>query len=407
MLSFFRNRLFAAVVSGHLLVDVLNSTGPVLLAFLAVANGLTNAQVGLAVTVYTLIGALSQPLFGWLTDRMHMRPSVLGGLGLAWTALGFAAVALSQRWELLLPFFWLASLGSGLFHPIGTASAALAHRERAASATSIFFFGGQVGLALGPFLGGVLIGRFGTVGMLPLCVLAAIPVALLLTAPALPVIPHGGKHAAGTVMQTTAVLVAAFIALVALRSSVQQSFMAFLPKLFADRSWQPEAFGAIAGTFMFASAVGNVVAGEIADRYGMRAATVWPLLIGTPVALVCLWAPSPPIAFVAAALAGLLVGGQHSVLVVHAQRMLPTKAGFAAGLILGFTFASGALGAWGVGWAADRVGLPLALQAATLLMIPAGLLALTLPGRARATPEPEAVTQGPGVRDQESGVSMP
>ena len=113
MLTIFRNRLFLAVTTGHFAVDVLNSTGPVLLAVLANPLRLTNAQIGLALTLYTFAGSLSQPLFGWLADRFHARSTTLAGLGTAWMALCYGAVALTHEWALLLPFFLLASLGWG------------------------------------------------------------------------------------------------------------------------------------------------------------------------------------------------------------------------------------------------------------------------------------------------------
>lgn len=387
MLAVFRNRLFLAVVAGHFGVDVLNSIGPVLLAVLAAPLGLSNARIGLALTLYTFAGSLSQPPFGWLADRVRGRPAVLAGIGVAWMALCFGAVALLHTWALLLPCFLLAALGSGLFHPIGTASAAAAHRARAGSATAIFFFCGQIGLALGPALGGLLFSAAGSLGVLPLCAAALLPAGLLLTAPAAPRAPITTR-AAGKVARAVGWTTIAFVVLVALRSSIQAAYTAFLPKLFADRGWSPAAYGVLAGTFMFAAAIGNVLTGELADRQGMRVATVLPLLLGVPAGLVCLWAPTPATAFVACALAGLLIGGQHSVLVVHAQRLLPARQGFAAGLILGFTFASGGIGTWIGGLAADQVGLLGVLQAITLLGLPVALLALTLPGRGGVAPAP-------------------
>ncbi|HEU4326224.1 MAG TPA: MFS transporter [Roseiflexaceae bacterium] len=381
MLSLFKNRLFLAVTSAHFAIDVLNSVGPVLLAGLAGSLALSNAQIGLALTLYTFAGSLSQPPFGWLADRARERAPMLAGLGLLWMALCFLAVALAQSWELLLPFFLLAALGSGLFHPIGTASAAQVSHERAGSATSVFFFSGQLGLAVGPLLGGLLFGAADNLGVLPLCVLALPPIALLLTQRAAAPAASATRRTDDEPLRSAAWLVGAFVLLVALRSSIQAAYTAFLPKLFADRGWDATAYGALAGTFMLTAAVGNVISGELADRHGMRAATVWPLLLGVPAGLVCLWAPTPAAAFVACGLAGLLIGGQHSVLVVHAQRLLPARQGFAAGLILGFTFAAGGIGTWLGGLAADQVGLLPTLQAITLLGLPTALLALTLPGR--------------------------
>jgi FSR family fosmidomycin resistance protein-like MFS transporter len=360
---------------------------------LAVPLGLSNAQIGLALTIYLLVGSLSQPLFGWLSDKVPGRTMLLAGASVVWMALFYALVAFAPTWELLLPVFLLAPLGSGLFHPIGAAGAALAAPDRPASATSLFFFFGQIGLAVGPFLAGALAGSFGAPGIIPLTALALIPAGLLLGA--------GGQERGIVRRIRTAAprpqrewtslaiaLVAGFVVLVAVRSSIQQVYMSFLPKLFSDRGWEPALYGLMAGVFMGAGALGQVISGNIADRFGMRTAIVWPLLAGVPAGLLCLLTPSMPLAFVACAFTGLLIGGQHSVLVVHAQRLLPVKQGFAAGLILGFTFATGAIGTWFAGLSADVFGLTRVMVVMTLLSIPTALLALTLPGREALAPAP-------------------
>ncbi|MEN9934562.1 MAG: hypothetical protein RLZZ387_1141 [Chloroflexota bacterium] len=388
-----RNRLSLAVNAGHFVVDAMNSTVPVMLATLALALGLSNGQIGVALTVQAFAGALSQPLFGWLADTFRGRPALLAGGGVAWMAICLAGMAVAPGWGWLVPLVGLMSLGSGLFHPIGTASAAAARPERAASATAMFFFCGQVGLSVGPVLGGLLLATaFGTTSVVALSALALLPALLLMTAPRPPIPVAGVAKAGRAVLRAAPVIIAAFVLLVAVRSSIQQVYMSFLPKLFADRGWDPAAYGAMAGAFMFAAAVGNIIAGDIADRFGMRAATLWPLLLSVPAGLACIWSPTSAAGFVGSALAGLLVGGQHSVLVVHAQRLLPVKQGFAAGLILGFTFASGGVGTWVAGLAADVAGLPAVMQWATLLALPAALLALTLPGREReVAPSAETV----------------
>lgn len=395
----FRNRMFTAVASGHFVVDVLNSTGAVLLAVLAGPLGLSNAQIGTALTVYLLIGSLSQPLFGWLSDKLPGRTMLLAAVSVVWMALFYTLVALAPTWALILPVFLLAPLGSGLFHPIGASASAAAVPERAASATSLFFFFGQVGLAVGPFLAGTLAGVFGPVGIIPLAAVSLVPAAMLLAATRqesqMVVRRRPGAPAARREWTGAAIaVVAAFVTLVAVRSSIQSTYQSFLPKLFSDRGLEPAVYGALAGVFMGAGAVGQVITGNLADRYGMRAAVVGPLLLSVPAGLLCFLSPSLPLTFVACAAAGLLVGGQHSVLVVHAQRLLPVKQGFAAGLILGFTFASGAIGTWLAGLLADGVGLETVMLGATVVGLPAALLALTLPGRPAPAPAAAAAPAG-------------
>lgn len=391
MLHLFRNRTYAAVVFGHFGIDILNSIGPVLLAVLAAPLALSYADIGLALTLYTFAASLSQPVFGWLADRVQRRPVALAGIGVVWTATWFAVLAFAPGWVLLLAAFLLAALGSGLFHPIGTAAVAASHPERAATATAVFFFGGQVGLAVGPVLGGLLFRASGRFGILPLALIALVGGLAIVIAPPLAPRVRSAVREPGAATEAGGFAVAAFVALVAVRSSIQATYAAFLPTLFAEREWDPAAYGLLSGTFMLAAAIGNVISGELADRRGMRWATVLPLLLGVPAGLVCLWAPTPLAAFIAAAFAGLLIGGQHSILVVHAQRLLPTGQGLAAGLILGFTFASGGVATWLAGIAADSFGLTHVLQTVTLLGLPAAMLALTLPGAPRARVYPVSV----------------
>jgi FSR family fosmidomycin resistance protein-like MFS transporter len=391
MFQLFRSRLFVAVTTGHFAVDTLNSVVPVLLAALAVPMALTNAQIGGALTLQIFAGSLTQPLFGMLADRFRGRTIMLGGIGLAWMALCLAGAVISNNWLFMLPLLGLMTLGSGLFHPIGTATSATAHPERPASATAMFFFWGQSGLALGPLIGGLLLtGSDTTSPILWLCAAMLIPALMMITAPQPAQIATRRHATAGAALRVAPILIIAFVTLVALRSSIQSAYMSFLPKLFADRGWEPATYGAIAGIFMFTAAVGNIIAGDIADRFGMRAATVWPSLLSVPAGLICFLAPNAVAAFIACGVAGLLVGGQHSVLVLHAQRLLPVRQGFAAGLILGFTFAAGGIGTWVAGIIADQIGLLTTMQAVTIVGLPVALLALTLPGRTSAPAMPAA-----------------
>ena len=81
---------YVAVTAGHAAIDVFNSMGPVLLAFLRTPMALSNAEVGLAVGTYQFLAGATQPGFGWLADRIGSR--WMGPLSVAW-AVGLVAVA--------------------------------------------------------------------------------------------------------------------------------------------------------------------------------------------------------------------------------------------------------------------------------------------------------------------------
>jgi len=99
-----KNSVFLAVASTHLVVDMLGSQLALLAAFLSQALSLTNVGIGMVVAGYRLSSALTQPVFGWLADRVGPRWLVAGGL--LWTA-GFISLAVVSPGPATLPFLEL------------------------------------------------------------------------------------------------------------------------------------------------------------------------------------------------------------------------------------------------------------------------------------------------------------
>ena len=69
MIRLIRDGYFLSVSLNHFAVDLLNSQLGILVVFLAPVLGLANSDIGLIVLVYTSVGSLTQPIFGWLADR--------------------------------------------------------------------------------------------------------------------------------------------------------------------------------------------------------------------------------------------------------------------------------------------------------------------------------------------------
>ncbi|HXV97528.1 MAG TPA: MFS transporter, partial [Anaerolineae bacterium] len=115
--EFIRQRPYQAVSINHFFIDILNSSRNLIVAILAIEMGLTNAQVGLALLLYNVGSSLSQPLFGWLADRLGARWFVVGGMG--WMIFFFGLAGVAGNW-LALGALTIAGIGSGAFHPTGT-----------------------------------------------------------------------------------------------------------------------------------------------------------------------------------------------------------------------------------------------------------------------------------------------
>ena len=390
------------------------SIGPVLLAFLSVSIlPLTNTQIGLMISATQLMGAISQPGFGLLADRNGGR--WLGAGGVAWT-VGFFMVALvgaqtGHFWLVFFPFVFRA-VGSGAFHPAGSMHAANTDQNRSASSMAYFFLMGQLGLAMGPFLAGQLLDTanpnlqrlfltpfetiydgayvwWGTVTPIFFLALPAIPVVVFMVL----TLPNAARYRAENPREVVVQdapsknspalpvkTLIIFAVMVALRSLAQPGSVAFFPVLFQDKGWSPTEYGAITSAYWIASALAGVVFGNIADRVDRRLVITGGLLLSAP-AFFMLPIVDGGLAFVMAIAAGGLTGGSHSIIVVLAQDLLPKSKGLASGSILGFIFATGALGTLLIGTASDLIGLNATFQLVAAVVAAAGILALALPAR--------------------------
>ncbi len=397
-MSLLLDALFNSVAYGHFIVDVLNGQRSVLLTYWSQQLGLSNAWLALVSTIYVWVASLSQPLFGWITDRFGKTRLMAAG-GILWMS-GFFALALFLPVGWAIPCLILGSLGSAAFHPSGAAQATLRGRSllagRETTSTSWFFLFGQFGYFMGPILGGPLLQRFGPGGLLLLAVPAlaiGLNAAWRLRAPAkacgagadlaraarrvdLGAAGSGSSRGTGRFGFALALVIVA-----GLQSWAQQNMNTFLPKYLSDLGQTPGVYGLMTGLFMGGSALGNVLGGSLADRFGRRRVAVIMLaLAGLPLTAIALagwtlWL------YLLVPLAGALTGAVHSIIVVLAQRLLKGGMALASGLTLGFMFSAGALGTLLSGPLADTRGFPPVFLMTAGLTLAASLTALFLKER--------------------------
>jgi FSR family fosmidomycin resistance protein-like MFS transporter len=351
---------------------------------------LSVSQIGLGAMIYTLAAALTQPLFGIVADRWRGR--WLGAIGLLWTMVFFGLAAFAPTYPLMVACLTVGALGSGAFHPVGLINAGASGGRYPTTATSVFFVLGQSGLAIGPIVSGILLQRMG-LASLPWMALAMTPAVIMLAlylrepipegvAPgagqATPRVASAGTPATAEAQRSRALIVAAFVLLIALRATTTQSFATLLPKYFDDLGYSSAAYGTLIGIFAFAGAVGTFIGGYLGDRFKRRHVIFVSMVLSAPFSYALLHASGW--AYLAtAAMAGALLNIPHSILLVMAQALLPKRKGLMGGAVLGFMFASGAATAWLASWFADIYGLQAVLTVLAFFPIGAGLCALVLP----------------------------
>ncbi|MBN1217504.1 MAG: MFS transporter [Anaerolineae bacterium] len=398
-MSLFRHKLYLATILGHFTVDVFASMGAVVVTFFSVPMLMTGAQIGLAMGFFQFIGAATQPLFGWLADKIGSR--WIGPGSVIWMAsfmaLSVLTAQLSQNFSLFLIVFSLAALGGGAFHPQGAMHASTTIAGRAATATAVFFLFGQAGLSLGPVLSGLLLDHVGAIGILALALLAT-PILIFITLAMRTAKPHlpitstrsgGIQILPGEAVRWGAIGLLALV--MGLRSWAFLGTVSFLPKMFQNMGWDATAYGLVTGVFWLASGIAGVIGGHLADRWGRRPVVFGTMLFGS-IPLLFLPFTGSWLAFPLAILFGALGGASHSILVVIAQALLPGRKAFASGVTLGYVFGTGAFATWAIGALADGWGLSQVIQASAVVGILTALLALALPATKIVSPiEPEGI----------------
>jgi FSR family fosmidomycin resistance protein-like MFS transporter len=373
----------------------------------AASFDLNVSQIGLAAMIYTFAASLTQPLFGILVDRLRGR--WIAGLGLVWT-MGFYALApFMPNYPALVTCLSLGALGSGAFHPAGMINSTMAGGSKPTTATSLFFVGGQIGLALGPTLAGVMLQNFGLAAM-PYMALVMAPAAIYMlwqlrrpyeevvsselapvaTKSAATPMPaasatNASKNTNNTIANNALYIALAFVLLITFRSTTQQGFTTLLPRYFSDQGITPAVYGVMLSVLGFAGATGTFVGGWLGDRFNRRMIIFVSMTIAAFFSFAMLhtggW-----LYILAALVAGITMNIPHSILIIMAQRLIPARKGMIGGAVLGLMFASGAATTGLGSWVADYVGLPAVLSVFALLPIGAGLCALTLPSTRGSEP---------------------
>ena len=293
------------------------------------------------------------------------------------------SLALFLPVHLAIPCLILASLGSAAFHPSGTMHATLRGRtklsHRETTAASWFFLFGQGGYFFGPVIGGPLLDIYGPVGLIILPI-AAVPIGLNAAWQLREFLPHpkaaysGQKfHLAGSTRFIVSLAVVG-----GLQAWAQSNMSTFIPKYLSDMGESAAVYGLFVGLFSGGSAVGNVIGGNLADRLGKQRVAMTVLLLATfPIFAISQIGWSPWL-YILVPLAGALTGAVHSIVVVFAQRALPTGMATASGLTLGFMFSVGAIGTLLCGPLADARGISAVFAFTSILTLAASLATLFL-----------------------------
>jgi len=370
---------------GHFFIDVYSSALAAFQPHLAAKMGISLTEAGFLAGVYVFANSVTQPGFGYLSDRLHSQ--LFTTLAPAVAGLGISMVGLAPSYAMVMLFAVFGGMGISSFHPQASARATQGIVGNKPFWMAIFISSGTLGLALGPTYFAWIVERFGFekswYGGIP-----GVLVTLMLLA-YLPTLPAGESsikkgfdiEPLKAVWRPLTIL----YFLVFIRSIVQVTFTQFLPLyLTRERGFSNMAASQALSLYLASGAFGGFLGGNIANRFGGRT-TILISMIGSAPFLVGFFFLPGWMSLASLALGGLVLLFTIPVNVVMGQQLVPGQAGTVSALMMGF--------AWGmagfvfipfIGKVSEVTGLHNALLSLVVFPVIGFFLTLSYPKEKRA-----------------------
>jgi MFS transporter, FSR family, fosmidomycin resistance protein len=381
---------FAILVSlslCHFLNDMNQSLVPAIYPVLKHAYQLDFGQIGLITLAFQLTASLLQPVVGMMTDKRPAPFSLPVAMGCS--LLGLLLLSIAGSYPMILIAAAMVGLGSSVFHPEASRVARMASGGRYGFAQSLFQLGGSFGSAVGPLLAAfVVVPRgqssvawFSAAALLAIVILSNVgswySSHLAMTTRRL---AHTSVVARPQSLPRKKVIGAILVILVLLFSkNVYTASLSSYYTFYLIEKFQLSVQSAQYMLFAFLGAVaaGTFAGGPIGDRFG-RKPVIWFSILGAfPFALMLPYA-SLLWTGILSVVIGLILASAFSAIVVYAQELLPGRIGLVAGMMFGFSFGLGGLGAAALGHIADVAGIETVYRVCSFLPL-IGLLTALLP----------------------------
>jgi MFS transporter, FSR family, fosmidomycin resistance protein len=380
-------RVMTDLWCGHLATDLAQGALPAILVFLKPLLHLSYTKTAAVVLVATATSSIAQPFFGRWSDR-HTTTWLLPA-GVAVAGVGIAISPLVHSYALLLLFVGISGLGVGVFHPEAMKLARHASGERRASGMAVFQTGGNLGIACGPVLAGVVLAVTGSTGGLLLMIPGLLVAGLLLrdfaSLSRLRQVGHERTRRQNAVDRPG--LFGLLLVAIGFRSVAYYGLFTFVP-LWEVAQGHSKSYGtALLSLVLLGGAIGTLCAGPLADRYGNKVVLVTSLALSP--GLVALFAlVGGVVGAVAVCVAGAVIVSTFGVTTVMGQEFLPSRIAMSSGMTVGLAMGLGGVAAVLLGVIADAVDLRAALLATAAGPALGALIALRLPSERQAGARP-------------------
>jgi FSR family fosmidomycin resistance protein-like MFS transporter len=324
---------------------------------------LTLAQVGLMVGISRLLAFVVQPPVGYLADHYRTRFFVLGGPLL--TIIFIPLVGVAHAFWALIIFVSLGSIGSSMFHPTVAGMVSTYSGRHFGFSMSIFNLGGTLAFAVGPLFIAYLVSFYG-LRTTPYTMIFGLAVMVLLYK-IIPLPQGEGLKSLGFVRSLREVLgkvwksILLIWIVMVLRTFVAQSFLTFIPVLYAKEGYSLVSIGTLVSLFTVAGAMSGLITGHLSDKIGYKPIFYAAFGLTTPSLYLLLYLSGNWVYF-SAFWAGFFAMATLPLGLVMAQELAPRGRSMVSSLMMGLAFGTGGIMTPLTGMLADLFSIRLVLS---------------------------------------------
>jgi FSR family fosmidomycin resistance protein-like MFS transporter len=330
-----------------------------------------------------------QPIVGMVTDK-YPQPFSLP-IAMCCSLVGLLMLSMVDSYELILLSAALIGIGSSVFHPESSRVARMASGGRYGLAQSLFQVGGSTGSAIGPLLAAFVVGARGQSSIAWFSAAALLAIAMLSYVsfwynrhPAMEArrnrrAPAAAVSTTGPLPRDKVILAMGIVLILLFSKNVYTASLSSYYTFYLIEKFQVSVQNSQLLLFLFLGSIaaGTFAGGPIGDRFG-RKPVIWFSILGAlPFTLILpyagLWGTA-----ILTVLIGLIMASAFSAILVYAQELMPGRVGMVAGMMFGFSFGLGGLGAAALGQVADWTSIETVYIACSFLPL-IGLLTAFLP----------------------------
>ncbi|MEI6285963.1 MAG: MFS transporter [Bacillota bacterium] len=338
---------------GHVVVDFPSGALLIALPFFMHKFQLDYTEIALVPMIFNIVGSVTQPFFGFLSDRRRVTWRM--PLGCILTALGLELCLSASSFNMVLLFVVISGLGSAIFHPEGAKCANHYSGENKGKGAGTFVVGGFVGSALGSLAMGFVLQHSGYLRLIFIIPALLLFFPLLNAARKIPAL----KRVSGTKLVRSGLLFSLILVVLVLftRSFIASGLSTFVPLyLVVFHKLSEEFSGTVLSVVQVAGMFGTYIGGLMNDKYGSRMVALCSIL---PATLLIYLFKSLPVEYAIFFLMinGFLLAASWTSLMVLAQKIMPNNVATASAITMGFSMGMGAVAVVLLGMVADNFGV--------------------------------------------------